>query len=239
MASIFPKLPSHITHLNLTMENEFRRENMCPPFFRKVALQVHFCKEMARAMPALEHFGYTGRVCGSFFDSMAALSNPRTSRLRSVELTVKNLCRPPLQWNDGSAITDMAFIYSFETLVHAAVRSLRRLRALDYIHIKFIDLGNFTPLPHPPESNQRPDSVLPSWNPYFLLKNNACLGMWSDAILESLEKSRPGVKWLECSESTTTFDCLNWNDPQNLTRMRAKSLKVASYLSLSSGITIT
>jgi len=63
--------------------------------------------------------------------------------------------------------------------------------------------------------------------------------MWSDPILDSLEKSRPGVKWLECSESTTTFDCLNWNDPQNLTRMRGRSLKVSSYLSLSSGITIT
>ena len=63
--------------------------------------------------------------------------------------------------------------------------------------------------------------------------------MWSDPILESLAISRPGAKWLQCSENTTSFDAVNWNDSQNLTRMRAKSLNVSSYLSLSSEITIT
>jgi hypothetical protein len=141
MATILPNLPHHLTNVNLCLENDFRREAVAPAFFRKVALRAHFCVEMAKAMPALEHFQYTGRVCRSFFDVAATLSDVRTSRLRSIELIVKNICRPSFQWNDGSGITDMAFIHAFEALVHSGVRALDRLPALESLKIKFIDLG--------------------------------------------------------------------------------------------------
>ncbi|KAH8594628.1 hypothetical protein B0O99DRAFT_513296 [Bisporella sp. PMI_857] len=223
MATIFPKIPRHITHLNITMENEFRRESQCPEFFRKVAAKTHFCRDMAKAMPALEHFGYTGRICHCFFDDAAGLSSPRYSRLKSIEISVKNLCRPPLQWTESSGITDMSFIYAFEALVHSAVRSLHRLSSLRYIKIKYIDL----------------DFVIPAWSPYFLFKDNTCLGMWNDDIIESLATVRPGARWLECVEAPKSFDPLSWSDPSTLTRYRGKSLKVTSYLSLNLNGSIT
>jgi hypothetical protein len=141
MAEILPKLPSNLTHLNLCLESDFRREPVSPAFFRKVTLKTHFCAEMAKAMPALEHFAYTGRICHSFFDVASRLSNSRSTRLRSVDLTVKNVCRPLFQWNDGSGITDMAFIMAFEGLCMSAVRSLKTLAALEFLRIRFIDLG--------------------------------------------------------------------------------------------------
>jgi hypothetical protein len=143
MASIFPYLPENITYLNLILESDYRREAVCPTFYRKVGLKLHFCSEMARAMPTLEHFAYTGRVCGSFFDDAAANSNKRTTRLKTVDLTVKNVCRQKYQWNDGSGITDMDFILAFEALVVSACRSLCNLAKLEYLRIKFIDLGMF------------------------------------------------------------------------------------------------
>lgn len=143
MATIFPCLPENITHLNIVLESDYRREAICPSFYRKVNLNMHFCSEMARAMPTLEHFAYTGRVCGSFFDNAAAHSNKRTSRLKTIDLTVKNVCRQQYQWNDGSGITDMNFILAFESLVLSACRSLNILAALEFLRIKFIDLGEF------------------------------------------------------------------------------------------------
>ena len=141
MATILAQLPENLTNVNLVLESDYRREAVSPPFFRKVSLKLHFCSEMAKAMPALEHFAYTGRICGSFFDNAAAHSNKRTTRLKTVELTVKNCCRSQFQWNDGSGITDANFILAFETLVASACRSLHILSALEVIRIKFIDLG--------------------------------------------------------------------------------------------------
>lgn len=141
MASILPKLPMNLTHLNLCLEADYRREAICPVFFKKVGLVTHFCAEMAKAIPTLEHLQYTGRVCHCLFDNGAKLSNSRETRLRSVDLVVKNVCRPSYLWNDGSGITDMAFIQAFETLVLSAVKSLDRLKKLEFLRIRFIDLG--------------------------------------------------------------------------------------------------
>jgi len=143
MAAILPQLPQHLTHLNICLEADYRRENVSPLFFRKVGLKTHFCIEMAKAIPTLEHLAYTGRVCHHFFDHAAKLSNPRDSRLKSVDLIVKNVCRPNFPWNDGSGITDMAFIMAFEALVISGAKALDRLAALDFLRIRFIDLGNF------------------------------------------------------------------------------------------------
>lgn len=153
MSTILPNLPYHLTNINICLENDFRREAVSPAFFRKVVQNTHFCVEMAKSIPTLEHFQYTGRVCRSFFDVAAGLSNSRTSRLKSIDLVVKNVCRPQSNqwnhWNDGSGITDMAFIHAFEALVHAGVRSLDRLPALESLKIKFIDLGKFPRAPNP------------------------------------------------------------------------------------------
>lgn len=143
MATILPHLPANLTHLNICLEGDFKREAVSPLLSRKVAEQTNFCVEMARSMPALEHLVYSGRVCGAFFATAARLSDPRTSKLKSIELIVKNVCRPPFMWNDGTGIMDINFIHAFESLVVAGVKSLKRLSALEYLRIRFIDLGEF------------------------------------------------------------------------------------------------
>lgn len=141
MATILPKLPSNLTHLNICLEADYRREIICPDFFKKVGNQTHYCVEMAKAIPTLEHLSYTGRVCHAFFEEAAKLTNSRETRLKSIDLIVKNCCRPEFLWNNGSGITDMAFITAFETLVVSGVKSLDKLAALEFLRIRFIDLG--------------------------------------------------------------------------------------------------
>lgn len=141
MATILPKLPRTLTHLNICLEADYRREIICPDFFKKVGNHTHFCVEMAKSIPTLEHLAYTGRVCHAFFEEAVKLTNARESRLKSIDLIVKNCCRPTFLWNNGSGITDMAFIMAFETLVISGVKALDKLAALEFLRIRFIDLG--------------------------------------------------------------------------------------------------
>jgi hypothetical protein len=108
---------------------------------KKVGTKTHFCIELAKAIPTLEHLAFTGRICKCFFDDAAKLSNSRTSRMKSIDLIVKNVCRPTYVWNDGTGITDLQFIQAFEALVLSAVKSLDKLAALEFLRIRFIDLG--------------------------------------------------------------------------------------------------
>jgi hypothetical protein len=149
MASILPKLPANLTHLNLCLESDYRRELTCPPFYLKVSNKLHFCTRLAEAAPALEHLSYTGRVCKAFFDMAALKVDSRTTRLKSIDLTVKNCCRPTIQYHDsGSGIQDMNFINAFETLVLSGIRSLSKLKAVEYLRIRFVDLGTISHLLH-------------------------------------------------------------------------------------------
>ncbi|KAG0645528.1 hypothetical protein D0Z07_8489 [Hyphodiscus hymeniophilus] len=227
MARIFPYLPENLTHLNIVLESDYRREAICPSFYRKVNLNMHFCSEMARAMPALEHFAYTGRLCSRFFDSAAAHSNKRNTRLKTIDLTVKNVCRKQYQWNDGSGVTDSNFVLAFESLVLSACRSLNVLATLEFLRIKFIDL----------------DSQFPSLNPYFEIKDNVCTGIWSEKIVGSLAQSRPNV-FIETAEQPADVTLAkNGQLTPSVTvgHSRPPSIKVSTYLALGSqtGITIT
>ncbi|KAM3083956.1 hypothetical protein ACMFMG_001934 [Clarireedia jacksonii] len=226
IAQIAPRIPEHITHLNICLENDYRREATTPAFFRKVSQKTHFCNDLAKAIPTLEHLAYTGRVCHTFFDTAARLSNRRTTRLKSVELIVKNCCRPTMQWNDGSGISDMTFILAFEALVLSAVKALDKLTALDYLRIRFIDL----------------ESQVPPLNPYFEMVQNRCTGIWSNQIVEELAKSRSSAYFVEKAETLGEVEV--GKDGQFLTgptfsKTRPLSIKVSSYLALSSGSPIT
>lgn len=151
MASILPKLPTNLTYLNICLESDYRRELTCPPFYMKVSNQVHFCTRLAEATPALEHLVYTGRVCKAFFNMATIRSDSRTTRLKTIDLTVKNCCRPVPQFHDsGSGIQDMNFIHAFEMLVLAGINSMSTLKALEYLRIRFVDLGMscFSSLPN-------------------------------------------------------------------------------------------
>lgn len=145
MAGTLEILDPKITKLNLSLETDYRRELTCPPYYLKVCDQLHWCEKMANAASTLEHLSYTGRVCHTFFDMLAKYSNPRTTRLKTIDITVKNCCRQNAQWNEsGSGITDMHFINAFEQLVLGGIRCMERLKQVDLLRIRYVDLGKST-----------------------------------------------------------------------------------------------
>lgn len=147
MAAILPRLPPTLTSLSLNLEGvEYRRELSFPPYFLKVSNSLHFCTRLAEAAPNLEHFAYTGRVCRSFFELLSKLVDPRSTRIKTIDLTVKNCCRHVVHWNEsGSGITDMNFINAFEALVLAGIKALGRLKAVEFLRIRYVDLGMMFP----------------------------------------------------------------------------------------------
>lgn len=149
MAAILLRLPSSLTSLSLNLEGvEYRREVSFPPYFLKVSSALHFCNKLAESSTNLEHLAYTGRVCRGYFDLLARLADPRSTRLKTIDLTVKNCCRHVNHWNEsGSGITDMNFINAFEALVLAGIKALARLKAVEYLRIRYVDLGMVNPRP--------------------------------------------------------------------------------------------
>lgn len=150
MANILTQ-PLRLTSLDLCIEGDYRRELSVPPFFLKVSNRLHFCSRLAMgaASPSLEHLSYTGRVCRQFFvDLINRIKDPRQTRLRSVDITVKNCCRNFAQWNEsGSGIMDGTFIYAFEDLIIAGIRALGKLKSIEYLRIRYVDLGMRPPSP--------------------------------------------------------------------------------------------
>lgn len=147
MGRILSRLPRGLTKLNMCVEGDYRREISCPAYVRKAATEVNFCARLAEAALGLEHLTYTGRICKGFFDRAAAMTNPRTTRLKSIDITVKNCCSPTNGPTDSaSGITSLRFIQAFESLVLSAIRALGKLKAVEYLRIRFVDLGMFSPV---------------------------------------------------------------------------------------------
>ena len=216
MATILPHLPSNITSLDLCLEGDFRQEISFPPFFLKVTSQIHFCTALAEATPALQHLSYTGRVCRFFFDLAATLADPRYTRLKSIELNVKNCCRHVTHWHEsGSGATDINFIRAFEALVLSGVRSLEHLNKLEYMRIRYVDL----------------EFPVPPLNPFFLLENGVASGVWSDGIVSELNRVRPSVRWAELSETIGERTLSNGRIVINaeFPKRRVISLKLSNY----------
>ncbi|KAF3013492.1 hypothetical protein E8E14_005475 [Neopestalotiopsis sp. 37M] len=226
MAGTLDMLESKITKLNLSLETDYRRELTCPPYYLKVCEQLHWCEKLAKAASSLEHLSYTGRVCHTFFDMLAKYSNPRTTRLKTIDITVKNCCRQNAQWNEsGSGITDMHFINAFEQLVLGGIRCLQRLKQVNLLRIRYVDL----------------DSPVPPLNPYFVIKDGWCSGVWSDQIIAELNRVRPDARFESMAES---FGEVGYNKENRLVispdfpKSRVLSLKLANYALLTGGITI-
>ncbi|KPM45943.1 hypothetical protein AK830_g633 [Neonectria ditissima] len=226
MSEFLPQLPHHITNLSLCLESDYRREGVMPAFYSKVIQKTHICVRMAEALSSLEHFAYTGRVCHHFFEMAIRSADSRTSRLKSIDLTVKNCCRHNVSFHEsGSGIQDMGFIDAFEKLVVSGIRSLEKLKEVVYLRIRFVDL----------------DSVLPPLNPFFLMRNGECSGVWSDRILTEMARVRPNTSFTELSES---FGSIVYGKEGRMIitpeypRTRITSLKLANYRSLAAGITI-
>ncbi|KAF5009069.1 hypothetical protein FDECE_4692 [Fusarium decemcellulare] len=226
MSEFVPQLPHHITNLSLCLESDYRREGVMPAFYCKVVQKTHICVKMAEALPSLEHFSYTGRVCHHFFEMAIRSTDPRTSKLKTIDLTVKNCCRHLTSFHDsGSGIQDMGFIDAFEKLVVSAIRSLEKLKQVVFLRIRFVDL----------------DSVLPPLNPFFVMRNKACSGVWSERILSEMGRVRPDVTFTELSES---FGNIVYNKDGRMVitpeppKTKITSLKLSNYRSLATGMTI-
>jgi hypothetical protein len=191
-------------------------------------MRTHVCVQLARALPQLESFTYCGRICHQFFQDVTRLADPDRRgnvKLKSLDLTVKNCCRPASAYMDGSGINDPAFISALESLVIAGVSSLRRLQSLNFLRIRFIDL----------------ESPMPLLNPYFQLKDNQCTGLWSEKILIALAAARPGASYEELSEDFggITFDKEGKIIPgEKGFKTRPLSMKVSSYERFSTIIAI-
>ncbi|KAL7901829.1 hypothetical protein HDV63DRAFT_394816 [Trichoderma sp. SZMC 28014] len=225
-SDFLPLLPNHVTNLSLCMESDYRREGVMPAFYYKVAQKAHLCSSLAFVLPSLEHFAYTGRICHNVFDVASRLADPLTTRLKSVDITVKNCCRRAFSFHDsGSGIQDMAFIEAFDKLVLSAVRSMGKFKRLEYLRIRFVDL----------------DSVLPPLNPFFLMQNGKCTGVWSEQIIAEMNRVRPETTFPGLSE---TFGNVIYSKDGRMiiapepSRPRITSLKLSNYRSLATRITI-
>ncbi|KAI1341173.1 hypothetical protein F5Y15DRAFT_406585 [Xylariaceae sp. FL0016] len=226
MARTLDTLDPKIKKLNMTLESDYRREMTCPPYYLKVCEQLHWCEKLAKAASNMEHLSFTGRVCHGFFDILAKCSDPRTTKLKTIDLTVKNCCRRNAQWNEsGSGITDMHFINAFEKLVLGGIRALERLESVEYLRIRFVDL----------------DSPVPPLNPYFMIRDGWCSGVWSDQILTEINRIRPDLRFDGTVES---FGEVGYNKEGRLVispdfpKTRVLSLKLANYAMLAGGITV-
>lgn len=247
ISDFLPHLPHNITNLKLNLETDYRREPVVPTFFSKAALRTHICNIMADNLLHLEHLSYTGRVCHTFFDTVLRTHQARTTKLVSIDLTVKNCCRPLATFHDsGSGIQDMGFIEAFEKLVLSAISSLAVLQKVEYLRIRFVDLGKSSGrffFHHVGRmlTNATVESVLPPLNPYFILQNDRCEGVWSHRIIDEMNRVRPQVSFAELSHS---FGNITYNKEGRMVvtpdnpNARIASLKLENYQLLAHRITI-
>jgi len=177
----------NINDLRLCLESDGRREALAPTYARKAAARVHICESLAQAASNLEHFSYSGRLCHSLFDRLGKLSDSRSTRLRTMDITLKNCCRTVDQITEGtgSGLEVMGFMKAFEKLVLGAIRALSTLTEIRYLRIRFVDL----------------ESTVPVLNPFFLYHNGQCSGVWSSTIVNEMSRVRPDATWVELLHS--------------------------------------
>lgn len=188
MCSVLRFLPPSIKSLNICLEGLTSKPTSSPDKWRLLHASNHICADIGRVLPSLESFSYTGRVCWSIFNDACVYARQMrdTSRLKSIDLIVRNCCRPgvyPGSSNDATCIYQIDFINAFKYLVIAAVRFLAIFKSTNYLRIRFLDL----------------DSPEPLLNPYFQLQGNSVTGIWNDEIIALLKAARPNAE----------YDCLN------------------------------
>ncbi|KAH8173783.1 hypothetical protein LIA77_05202 [Sarocladium implicatum] len=214
-------LPVTLRHLSLCLEGDYKRELSMPTFYFKALHSTHICSTLAMALPSLETFSYTGRLCHCFFDAAARRAHTPCMKLTSIDVTVKNCCREvSLLHDSGSGVYDMGFIDAFEKLVLSAICSLEMFPNVKYLRIRFVDI----------------ESAFPALNPYFILSDQQCTGVWSDDIVAQMSRVRPDAFFPELSNS---FGDIYYNTQEGrivvapeITQPRLASLKLSNYRTL-------
>lgn len=221
ISKVLQHIPPTLTHINICLESFYDKEASSSHMWSKIYPERHICEDLGSIAPQLEALSYTGRVCGGFFTQccLAVEQLRGGSKLRSLDIVVKNCCRRKLNWNDGTGISNWTFVQAFESIVVAGVRSLDVLNNLRFLRIRFIDL----------------DSPCALLNPYFQLKDNQCTGIWSEEILTLLDQNRPGAQYVRLSDdlgvgavSKDGFRVLDVTWP----KQRPLSIKTSSYASI-------
>ena len=241
ICTVLRHFPPTLTHLNICLEGFYSKDTPSAAKMRQLQLEHHLCRDLGAIVPQLEALTFTGRICACLFDTASRASqHTRKSRLRSVDLIVKNCCRDPssASWNDGTGIRNWDFIQAFTSLTLSAVNSLRLFSDLSFLRIRFIDL----------------DSPYPLLNPYFQLQNNMCSGIWTEQILENLNKARPTALFAPEGEEDGSSGLdgdgvltkegigigvggrLGMGLGAGWPRARPKNFKVANYLHLAEGV---
>lgn len=188
ICSVLRFFPPSIKDLNICLEGLTAKGSSSPDKWERLFSDHHVCKEIGCVLPDLESFSFTGRVCASLFrvaDEVATRQRD-SPRLKSVDLVIRNCCRPyafPGSGNDATGIYQLDFIAAFKNLVIEAIRSLSTFTSLHYLRIRFLDL----------------DSPNPLLNPYFHLQGNSVTGIWNGEILKLLKEVRPDAE----------YDCLD------------------------------
>lgn len=188
MCCILKYFPTSINHLNICLEGLTGKAPSSPEKWRRLYSTYHICTDIGRILPDLETFSYTGRICGNLFRTAceAASDLCDTTRLKSVDLIVRNCCRRAVHnYSDATGIYQIEFINAFKQLVIDAVRALAMFTSLHYLRIRFLDL----------------DSPNPLLNPYFHLQGNSVTGIWNDEILSLLRTARPKASY-DCLDAT-------------------------------------
>ncbi len=82
--------------------------------------------------------------------------------------------------------------------------------------------------------------MCPPLNPYFVLRDGVCSGVWSDNLVAELNKTRPQARWAELSDTfggiCVAKDGRMVVGPE-YPRSRVVSLKLANYALLTGSTT--
>lgn len=86
------------------------------------------------------------------------------------------------------------------------------------------------------------DSPVPPLNPYFILRDGWCSGVWSDAIVRALKEARPDARFEDLAES---FGEVGINKDGRMVispefpKSRVLSLKLSNYAYLAGGVAVS
>ena len=216
---------SSVRHLNINLEGWFGKDNTLNSSHPAHRAPFHLCHQLGKIAPQLESITFGGKICSGFFLAAwtATSKSGVVSNLTSVDIGVKNCCRPrPTSEEDTgdsvvgetASITSNSFIKAFDNMVTVAVFSLNSFPAMKYLRIRFIDL----------------DSACPLLNPYFQLIDGKCTGLWNEEILDILSQFHPGVYYEELNDGI-------YSQPRKgeaslaavYPRTRPRSIKTSSY----------
>ena len=188
LCSSFGNFPPAITHLNLCFDGlNAKNVHYTNQKWAVLLKQLNLCNALGGILPQLEHFAYSGRICGDLFKTAIRAHKQakmngcvREIHLKSIDLIVKSCCHliPPnhLQISTDSAIYRHEFISSFENLIISCIDFLAVFRSCRDVRIRYLDF----------------DSPFPIVNPYFQIKSGKeVTGLWSDRILDALKRSTP------------------------------------------------